>query len=58
MASRTAVAHAEIPQEVRARLEQLAQANDRSLAAEIRRALRDHVERDHPQEVQQHEESG
>jgi predicted transcriptional regulator len=40
------VAHAEIPLEVRERLKQLAREGDRSLAAEIRRALREHVARE------------
>jgi predicted transcriptional regulator len=49
MANRTheAVAHAEIHAELRDQLEALARENDRTLAAEIRRALREHVEREH-----------
>jgi predicted transcriptional regulator len=48
MANRTheAVAHAEIHTELREQLEQLARSNDRTLAAEIRRALREHVQRE------------
>ena len=47
MATRThpAVAHAEIPTALRERLETLARKGDRTLAAEIRRALKAHVER-------------
>ncbi len=46
-----AVAHATIPETVRERLEALARENDRSLAAEIRRALREHVERERAAEA-------
>jgi predicted transcriptional regulator len=48
MANRTheAVAHAMIDPGTREQLEALARSNDRTLAAEIRRALREHVERE------------
>ena len=42
----TATAHARIEPELRSRLAALARANDRSLAAEIRRAIAGHVERE------------
>jgi predicted transcriptional regulator len=40
------VAHARITPELRNQLEAVAQANDRSIAAEIRRAIAEHVERE------------
>ena len=55
MANRTytRVAHAEIPASTREQLEQLAREGDRTLAAEIRRALRAHIEREAPPEPDQ-----
>jgi predicted transcriptional regulator len=44
MSQTTAVAHATIDRDIRERLEQLAREGDRSLAAEIRRALRAHID--------------
>jgi predicted transcriptional regulator len=38
--------HAHVPTEVRRELLEIARANDRSLAAEIRLALREHVRRE------------
>jgi predicted transcriptional regulator len=38
--------HAHIEPEVRAELLEVARANDRSLAAEIRTAIREHVQRE------------
>jgi predicted transcriptional regulator len=48
-----AVAHATIDRDIREQLEALAREGDRSLAAEIRRALREHVEREHTAEQEQ-----
>jgi predicted transcriptional regulator len=39
-----------VDKDVRDALERLARANDRSLSAELRLALREHVERDHDEE--------
>jgi predicted transcriptional regulator len=44
--SSAAVAHARVDAEVRDALEQLAKANHRSVAGEIRRALEEHLERE------------
>jgi predicted transcriptional regulator len=41
-------AHARIEPALRQRLEALAERNDRSLAGEIRQAIREHVEREQP----------
>ena len=40
-------AHARIEPKLRSQLAALARANDRSIAAEIRTAIREHVEREH-----------
>jgi hypothetical protein len=44
--SHIAIAHARVPKELRLELGRLAQANDRSVAAEIRTAIREHVQRE------------
>ena len=49
-AGRTVQVHSHIPADLRSDLAALAADNDRSLAAEIRRALAEHVRAERPQE--------
>jgi predicted transcriptional regulator len=45
-----ALVHTHVPPAVKAELRQVAQANHRSMAGEVRRAIAEHLERERPAE--------